>query len=194
MADADHYPAGTMRIRGQEFPVTVRLGGFCTMIDGSEVTARTWDDLADKVMKATAFAATHVDVPFIVAEQTRHGHGTGWRIRYGSGTGVHGGTGNVIIRWTDHGVSEQLNRGGPFLHPQGTEDVAEWLRLLQARDDADQALIDFTGPRRLRLADEVRRQVSERLEAAVGQPERRCIEHHGTGPQHAGCTLEGSRP
>ena len=107
-----------------------------------DVKGMRWDELEEKARKATAAGRVKVSVPY-----ARMAHlSKGWRVVTAEATGIHGGSGNILVR--DHnGKAGQLDGYGArgFFRPPSPEDAAEMVRLADARDKADLDLRALVG-------------------------------------------------
>jgi hypothetical protein len=151
-----NYPAGEVELRaGARHPVAVDDTGRWVASMGERLfTAATRDALRDQLMRATARKAVKVAVPFTMLMPPRF-RATEKIVRHGTATGVHQGTGSVLVTW-ENGSKEQLNAySATTLREMSPEEEAQWLELDRASRDARRALDDFEGSRRLRLRDEV---------------------------------------
>lgn len=159
--DRNTYPAGTIEVRGTDFAVTVNQGMFAAETDGRQWRADTLDGLRTLIMRATATSAAKISVPFSYLR----GPVDQLQVVKGEVTGIHGGTGNLMISWRPgEGAKQQTNYlSGTQLRPLDGDECEEWIRLSQALAAAKQALADFTGPRELILSMEASEAVKRAL-------------------------------
>src|SRR5690242_1147355 len=89
-----------MKVRDQEFEVTVKVNhdgrGAWFELDtggGRTLTSQTWEGLYKNAMTATKRPSIQVSVP-VLEYMPRLG-----RFREGTATGLHQGTGRVLVTW-----------------------------------------------------------------------------------------------
>lgn len=165
MSTYETYPAGAMDVRGQAVPVTVDDGGnWIAEFDGTNYSADTKELLRAKLMKLTARKSVRVNVPF-TAFHPGSGPGGVYRVRHGSGTGIHQGTGKVLVSW-DQGGSDQLSgHAGGVLRRLDAAEAAEWEQLIDAKRQAERALREFEASRKLYLGGAVEKAIQTELGA-----------------------------
>jgi ribosomal protein L35AE/L33A len=124
------------------------------------VQAKTWDELKAGAMKATKAAATKVAVR-IVLVSTSDG------VKVGTATGVHGRSGNVMVRW-DSGKSEQLSYyGSGSLYVVPDEETAK--RIVEAAGKVAAAQKDFQAVAGKYYERGLRQVVEKAIAAAAGE-------------------------
>lgn len=107
-----------------------------------EVKANNYDELTEKVRKATATGRVKVSVPYAYAHRSREG----WTIEHAEATGIHGGTGNVLTR-DSRGSTSQITgyRLHGYFRVPSPEDEREMIELLNARDAATEKYDELAG-------------------------------------------------
>ena len=160
-------------VRGQEYPVTVRVnhdgkGAWFSCDPGNgvrEQTSQTWEGLYKNMMTATKRPAITVAIP-VMEYLPRLG-----RFRKGVATGIHQGTGKVLVTWerrSGHGEDkEQVNGYQGYFEPLSEEDQKEYHRLWTAHKQAGNVLTEFESSRKLALHSEVRDAVEAELKRQV---------------------------
>lgn len=121
-----------MEVRGQRFPITLSVNRdgtsaeFQTEISGRRFYSETWDGLRTKLMNETRRAAKKISVRFV-------NQGT---LRSGTVYGIHAGTGNFLVEWSD-GEKEQItDRFRGVLQPMTTTEKEEGRALAKAQQEA----------------------------------------------------------
>lgn len=106
-----------------------------------EVQGDSYSEIEERARKATTIGRVKVSVPYErLAEKSRQG---GWVTVRGTATGIHGSSGNVLLREGDKSYQERYPRR--HFRPMSDEDRAEMLRLLEASDAADKAAKAIQG-------------------------------------------------
>jgi hypothetical protein len=135
MAEEDKTPS-SYQLRpidtgGATWEARVNEGGYFTAEHSVHGTVNGWSygEIEDKARKATTIGRIKVNVPYARMKQTRNG----WRVVLGTGTGIHGGTGNVLLR--EGGESSQGTYGTrSYFRPPTPQQEAELIRLLTEKD------------------------------------------------------------
>jgi hypothetical protein len=154
------WPAGTIEVRGTKIPVFVDGTDSPTWyatVGDKEVTGNSKENLRTRAMTETKKAAAKVSVPFTAIRYP-------WRDKDGQAvpgeaTGIHAGTGKVLIHWPRSGKREQTDGGRyqneMYFRPLSDEEAAEVIRLHEARREAQEAFAEYTKPRLIALKDAV---------------------------------------
>jgi hypothetical protein len=154
MSNHDKYPAGTIDVRGTEIPVFVDDAGLWSCDVGeTRLNADSKDGLRTRAMAETARKAVRVSIPF-----TRYSGNSRTPAITGTATGIHQGTGNVLVRWdsgkadqiTDTRSSSYVSEGVGFYRPLSDDEVATITRLRQQLRSDQQELSEYVSPRALR--------------------------------------------
>lgn len=128
-----------IEVRGMTFKVYVGRRGHFSAVGAD---GHTWSEYNETraameadLMHKTKKAAQKVRIPF-----------TRWdgSARNGVATGIHAGTGNLLVEWND-GKKEQITRdyGSSYLPPQDSETVGKLHALLTARNVAQAEYNDY---------------------------------------------------
>jgi hypothetical protein len=149
-----NYPAGMITISEKDYPIEVDDWGrwICPSL---AVEAPTRDGLEEKAKRAAAKAKVKVEVPFTAFRQ-RHFGGPAIFADY-TASGVHGGTGNVMMRDDKTGKSLQFLSydHGKALRRLTDEEKQEGHHLLEAHTAAKRAWDTWLSDHSLNLAAEV---------------------------------------
>lgn len=163
MAD---YPAGTIDVRGTLYPVTVDdRGTWICDAGGTKHHAGTKDALRDAVMTATLRKAAKIEIPFCKIDWSRT---FGWQVHHGTVTGIHQGTGNLLVTW-DNGRKEQLRgyTGTVTLRPLTPEEEQRWAELCETKRTWSNALADFEAEHNFSLNTEAEAAVKAAVAEAM---------------------------
>lgn len=129
----------TETIKGRKVDVQIDSSGwFSTVIDGHEHRAGTYDALVKKVQQALRLKATKLEIAIWRDSRRNRVPGT---LEHVTLTGLHGGTGNVLVRRAD-GSAEQDSRWSTDYYSEGI-DVELYKRLYAAHAVAEKALEDY---------------------------------------------------
>ncbi len=147
------YPAGSITRKGVDILLTVDdYGTWKTNVSGETVRGKTRDELEGKINRIAQRTAVRVTVPI-----TRLVYQAGrFVIRRGTAYGIHGGTGKVLVEWSD-GVKEQYTGepNSPVTGELTDEDAVLWAALAKHRQDAVTAYTEFVREHQINLKDEV---------------------------------------
>jgi hypothetical protein len=156
-----------MKVRDQEYEVTVETThdgrGAWFRLDvggGRTLTSQTWEGLYKNAMTATKRPSIQVAVP-VMEYMARLG-----RFREGTATGLHQGTGKVLVTWkwlTGRESTEQMDGYGTYFRPMTEDEKAEYDRLFKAALAAKNAQAQFENEHTFSLRSEV----SEAIEAEL---------------------------
>jgi hypothetical protein len=154
------YPAGQINISGHDYPIEVNERGTwaCPSL---RIEAATRNGLEEKAKRATAKAKVKVEVPFTALQQT-YGSAT---LRDYTATGLHAGTGNVMIRDNKTGKSSQLPgyHYGKTLRRLADEEKQAGHHLLEAHIAAKRAWDKWLSDHLIDLEAEVTRAVERKM-------------------------------
>lgn len=152
-------------IRGQEFSIWYQSGNTYNPFKSTgryEVRGKTEEDVVEQLKTKTRTAAVRVEIPISKIE---HKH-SGSVIVHGTITGIHQGTGNVLVQWHyDHrSVKGQLdrwnyNRG---IYRRLTEEEAQKLLQLEATvEKVHKKLNDFKDSIAIKPIEEAQKAIDE---------------------------------
>jgi len=147
----------TFKAHGTEVKIQVfEDGSFNTRVHGSWIKEMTLPECEAKARKAAKKAAIVVSVPFTLTGTVPHKstyHGSSWvsgiGTRDGVATGVHSGSGLVMVQWDD-GTKEQLR----------SSRESNVVRRLTAEEKAEYAEVE----RQYRAAEERRHKFGRKVE------------------------------
>lgn len=135
-----HYQLRPIDTGGATWTVDVNEGGYFTAEhpEHGTVTGYSYSEVEERARKATTTGKIRVRVPYARMTKTING----WRVLRGEGTGIHGGTGNVLLREGGKSSQDTYTRG--YFRPPTPEQEAELVRLMAERDAADKAFKELT--------------------------------------------------
>lgn len=147
-------------VKGTKVEISVNGDGeFSCRVHGEWLTADRLVDLERVARKAAGKASIKVAVPFtktgtvrIVPQYGRPHWASGYGVRNGVATGIHSGSGSVMVKWAD-GESEQLRegwRGNELLAPLTADEAREWAELYKAQSAATDARYKFEKKHKLK--------------------------------------------
>lgn len=157
-----------LEIRGKSYPVKLGFNGeFLAEHIGEDLAAPTLEGLRKKLLDVTAEATASVSVPF--AEL--HDDGS---ITTGCAISVHGGTGNVVVRWDESKRTEQLRfyNTGDYVKPLSKTDVAAWKQLCWNVSAAERARDAFKRNAQLSLVAVTKKAMADALRKAKSNGRR----------------------
>lgn len=127
--------------------VNTTSGKFNATVGDDHLVAETWAGMEKAVDHATKKVSKSVSVPFTSVTLTQgYGVDTGRLIRkvkHGTATGLHSGTGNILAKWDDTGEKFQLtgwNDGGRRFRPLSPDEITEYTQLAMAASQASEDL------------------------------------------------------
>src|ERR1700749_1504406 len=136
------HPAGTVTVKGIDFPVTVDDDGTWTAsVANVPVTADTKAQLKERIRPRLRHVQTRVSIPFLLALRTEDQQMTG-AVRC-TATGIHSGTGRVLATRDDTGEQVQLEATGSHRYLSGAADPGEWARLVREYLAASRAIYAY---------------------------------------------------
>lgn len=166
---------------GRKIAVDVRGQRFHAVVEGEDFYADTWEALETKVKTKLRKAKPKVEVPFMRivddgnsfrSRRTRGATKYGPIIVAGVATGLHGGTGNVLITWDD-GTKEQdsyYSRSGHTIKSLNDKDREHLQKLLDERHDLDERIREIESRNSFDLKPAVEQAVEAKL-AEIEEPE-----------------------
>lgn len=128
----------TIKVREHTFDVDVSTSGvFSAKYNDRTYRESTIDKLHEALMKATKRARAKVELP-VTELVSRHA-------RHATFTGMHGGTGNIMLRYdgSKGSVDTKSSYNGNLYKRMTDEQVAEYQRLFDVRKAASDALSAF---------------------------------------------------
>jgi hypothetical protein len=154
------WPAGHIEVRGTKVPVFVdgtEHGSWYCTIGSTELTGPTKEALRTRAMTATKKAAAKVSIPFTAISYPYRGRDG--RVVPGEATGIHAGTGKILIHWPRSGRREQTDGGRyqneTYFRPLDDEEAAMIIRLHEARRKAQEDFETYIADRKIGLKDAV---------------------------------------
>jgi len=143
------YPAGEISRAGEKIRLRVDDGGnWLATTVGRDLKAPTRDKLITEIERALRLVKKAVHVPFTHVESKNNGYVT---LKHGVATGIHSGTGNLLVAWDD-GSNGQLNTGGTFtdvLRRLTKSEESELRDLAKTAYESGEALRNFLGRRQV---------------------------------------------
>lgn len=157
-----HYPAGEITHSGVTVPIFVDdWGHWSATYAGRTHTESDRAKLDARLKRVVKRTVTKVSVPFVAVNST------GQNFKRGTAYGIHEGTGNVLVEWDD-GTKEQVKPSGRYdtWHTQilagiPDADLATWVLLARAKQQADRALGVFIRDHEIDLKQDVMRAADE---------------------------------
>lgn len=145
-------------VKGFTFQVYVTSQGeFYAEHAGQTVSSESLKGLRERLRASVKAADPAVNVPFWVIDKETN------RVKEGVATGIHGGTGNVILKWGDGTRTQTRGYGEEFHHPVGEDVIKELNEALAARREAEETIARISAAARFPLRSHVRNQL-------VGRP------------------------
>jgi hypothetical protein len=165
------YPVGEITRNGVTVPVFAENGAWKAAHAGHTWRTDTWDQLVDKITRATRQTAVKVEVPvtLVVNKGVQ-----GIKYRRGTATGIHGSNGNVLVTWhSSRGdVKEQVTtwtNNNLYFGDVPDEVLSEYGDLVRVTAEAFKAEDEFRRKHKINLKETV----EQAIEAArtESQPE-----------------------
>lgn len=142
------YSAGNIKHAGEWLKLHVNDDGdWLTKVVGQEIKQPTRQKLLAEASRILRLKKKAVNIPFTKVESKNNGYIT---LRHGVVTGIHTGTGNLLVAWDD-GTNGQLTVGyGSEVMQRLSPDQERTLtRLAREANDSAEALRDFTQRRQI---------------------------------------------
>lgn len=145
------YSAGRIARGGEKFDLRVDDdGNWLTRALGRELRYPDRAKLVAEVDRLLRLEKKAVSIPFTISERMSNGY---VRLRHGTVTGVHSGTGKLLVFWDD-GKNGQLNTyGSDLLKRLSPEDEKELARLTMESHETAAALRNFISQRHVYKGD-----------------------------------------
>lgn len=162
--DMAEYSAGEISRAGYKIKLRVNDDGNWVTGDVSDrdLSKPTRDLLIKEIDRVLRLDKKAVHIPITQTESRGNGYVT---IKHGVVTGIHSGTGNLLVAWDD-GKMGQLNGGHSvsLLRRLASEEEAELTRLTKEAYEAAYALREY-GRRKETSGNELKKQVERALAA-----------------------------
>jgi len=173
-----------IKVRGKDVEITLdpwisddsATAAFRAKAGGKDFRDDTLEGLRKKLMAATRSEGVKVKVPFARLDAVRSGYSTSgqWAVRTGVALGLHGGNGNLLVRWDDRKATEQLEStdrwsGKELLRPLDDETARRLVTLKAQQHAITKELDELTAMHSFKLKEEVQRVIDARLD---GEDER----------------------
>lgn len=142
------YKAGRIRHSGKWFDLRVdEDGNWLTEVDGQGLKHLTRAKLVSDIERVMRLKKKAVNIPFTKVESKNNGYVT---LRHGVVTGIHSGTGNLLVAWDDGG-NGQLPAGysSEILRRLTPGEEGELKLLTKEANDSAEALRGFTQQRQI---------------------------------------------
>lgn len=164
----------TFEVDGKKFTIDVRNEGqFCTVIDGDDVHADTYEKLKQKIVRAQRRTKVRVALPATVAKSSGRWNGDDEALIDVEITGIHQRNRNFLYRRVDTGkANDDSGYNDTFLKRQDAAGKAKYMTLLKAKRDATTAFDKFKSSITLNK-EAVIKQVADAEKAAGLEPEER---------------------
>lgn len=137
------YSAGAISRAGEKFPLKVDDdGNWLAKAAGRDLKQPTRAKLVTEIERVLRLEKKTVHIPITVMESKNNGHVT---LKHGVVTGVHSGSGNILVAW-DQGSNGQLaGYGSDVMHRLSDEEEAKLRRLAKLAYDSANELREFTS-------------------------------------------------
>lgn len=160
----NRYPAGQIQINNSEKTdiFVTDFGSWNGSYQGKEYSASSRDLLEAKLKTAAKKEKIRVKIAFTLLVRTREGA----RTRDGDATGLHAGTGRVLVRWSNGDADQVNNYHGPdgsYYTHLTSEQKVEILELHRARAVIMDKIDAFDKQNAIRLADVVENAIQVQL-------------------------------
>lgn len=144
------YSAGTINRAGEEIHLRVDdsdSGNWLAKVAGHNLKQPTRQKLVAEIDRVLRLEKKAVHIPFTKVESRNNGYVS---LKHGVVTGVHSGTGNLLVSW-DGGGSGQLTigYGSEVMQRLSPAEERELSRLAGEANASAEALRDFTGRKQI---------------------------------------------
>lgn len=142
---------GTETIRGVKFEIHVTDDGTftCTSVEGDALRSKTLEGLKQLILKHSKNKQKNVKIPFVVWQ---HDHRDKGKVVHGICVGIHGGNGNLLLKYEGGKTEQESYRHNTYIDP---EYAAELERLARIAEAATTAYEEFERKHALQLKEMV---------------------------------------
>lgn len=144
MTAVAEYRAGIVKHAGEWFKFRVDDdGNWLAEMDGRDLKYQTRAALLSEIDRLMRIRKKAVNIPFTMVESRNNGY---VRLKHGVVTGVHAGTGNLLVAWDD-GSNGQIAAGtfAEVLQRLTVNEERELALLAKEANDSAEALRGFTN-------------------------------------------------
>lgn len=149
--DPEHWvrlPGSGVEVRGTKYPVYADARGTLgSVMAGTEYVGSTMETLRNYMMADSRRKQVKVSVPFSHLHTSTYGDRAS--VKHGEATGIHSGSGNVLIRWRDGKTEQAGGYSSTYVQPLDADESAEYIRLQKAKAAANKAFTEFEEAHKL---------------------------------------------
>jgi hypothetical protein len=140
------YSAGNIKHAGEWFKLRVNDNGdWLTKVDGQDISQPTRAKLVSEIDRLMRLKKKAVNIPFTKVESKNNGYVT---LKHGVVTGVHSGTGNLLVAWDEGGNGQLIvGFGADVMQRLSIEDERKLIHLTRDAYRASEELREFTQRR-----------------------------------------------
>lgn len=141
------YPAGAISRAGEKFPLKVDdEGNWLAKAAGRDLKQPTRAKLVADIERTMRLEKKVVHIPITVMESKNNGYVT---LKHGVVTGVHSGSGNILVAWDGGGNGQIAGYGSDVMSRLSDEEEAKLRRLAKLAHESASELRDFTGRKQI---------------------------------------------
>lgn len=151
----------TERIKGRAFEIFLdtQTGMFMCLDDDEWQQAQTLKQLRELLQKIARAATSNISIPLITGERSSRGEMGSKDIEHVEAIGIHGGSGNAMIRKADKRVEQVVSYlGAVFFLP---EDEGRYGQLLDASKKSAEELDQFVRNHEVNIGGIVREEIAK---------------------------------
>jgi hypothetical protein len=137
------YSAGEISRAGEKFALKVDDdGNWLAKVAGRGLKQPTRTKLVAEIERTLRLERKAVHIPITVMEAKNSGHVI---LKHGVVTGVHSGSGNILIAWDQGGNGQLAGYGSDVMQRLSDEDEVKLRRLVKLSHDSASELREFTS-------------------------------------------------